>query len=93
MSKKALVEAVKKAKSQAKLAWKVNNAIDEMIQEGIYNNENPPQKISQQNIWRWLNGHKGPVPPAEYVLAIEAAVQIPKEVQREDLYRKTSNAL
>ncbi|GAB2191706.1 YdaS family helix-turn-helix protein [Sessilibacter sp. MAH2] len=86
MSRYALETAILKAGGQTQLARKINLAIDLMIKNGCYKDERPPLKVKQNNIWKWLNDYKGPIPPAEYVVPIEFAVGIPREKLRKDLY-------
>lgn len=40
---------------------------------------------SQSNVWEWLNRSKRGV-PAEWVLRVEAATQVPRHLLRPDLY-------
>lgn len=73
---------------QERLAKRINFTIDEMIRDKMFASEEPPSKISQQNISSWFNRVKNPIPPAEYVIPIEIATGIPREKLRPDLYVK-----
>lgn len=44
--------------------------------------------ITQAHVWKWMNGMKGPTPPAEYVIPIVLVVngQVTPHDLRPDLY-------
>ena len=80
--KTSLEIAIEKADGQAPLARAVK------IQR-------PGLKITQAQIWKWLNRAVGPVPPAEFVIPICEAIEwemTPHEL-RPDIYPNPSDGL
>lgn len=66
MSKESLLKAVQVVGGQVRLAAEIQKR----------NSKN----VRQQHVWKWINKCKSPVPPAEHVLAIEAATRESGEV-------------
>lgn len=75
MSTESLLKAVRIAGGQVHLARRIRA-------------HRPGSKIGQVHIWGWLNVCKAPVPPAESVLAIAAAVdwEVTPHELRPDIY-------
>ena len=77
MSKEALIKAIEVVGNQVRMA-------DEIKKRNGSN-------VKQQHVWKWLNTAKCPVPPAEHVLAIEAATRekgivVSRHELRPDIY-------
>lgn len=55
----------------------------------------PDIKITQAQIWKWLNTAKGPTPPAEFVIPICEALdwEMTPHKLRPDLYPNPTDAL
>lgn len=79
MSKDALRKAVAAAGGQSELARRISTSV---------------RPIKQGHVWSWLNESKGEVPPAEFVLPIEAAVmrRVSRHELRPDLYPDETNS-
>ena len=82
MSKESLLRAVELADGQVAMARAIKARM-------------PACKVKQSHVWQWLNTVKGETPPAEYVIAIAAAVgyQVTPHQLRADIYPNPSDGM
>jgi DNA-binding transcriptional regulator YdaS (Cro superfamily) len=82
MAKDALKKAIQLAGGQSPLAAGIRGLV-------------PASKVSQAHVWKWLNGKRVDVPPAEYVIPIAQFLgwKVTPHELRPDLHPNTTDAL